>query len=627
MKSLVLAGNPNTGKSTVFNMLTNGTAKTGNWHGVTVESLEGVLKIENKDIKIIDLPGLYSLETYSLEERVSTDYIMQKNYDIVVNIADANNLERSLKLTYELLERKIKTALIINMYSELKKTGGSIDIKNLSNSLNIPIFVIDKLNKQTENNLKNFVNNILNSNKAINSNHENIDILLRKIYKKGIQHEHFLDKIFLNKFLALPLFFLMMAGVFYLTFGKYMLGEFLKGIFENFISVTLKQFIYNKMLNIGMPLFLIGLVCDGIINGAGILLSFIPQISILFIFLTIMEESGYISRLAFMTDGIFSKVGLTGRAVFSLLMGFGCTAAAVLTTRGYENKALQKRTIFILPYISCSAKLPVYSLIAGAFFADKFLAIITIYFLGIIIALIAAMILKKFDKQEEEFLLELPPYRFPSINKLLKSLIFYQKQFIIKVGSVVLIFIIIMWFLMSFSITMSYLPIEETQQSILAKISDVLKYMFYPIGIQSWEISVAMLSGLIAKETVAGVLSILYPYGLEGMFSPASGLALLVFVMTYTTCISTITTTAKELNIKTAVLLAVFQLFSALLLCYLTYFLCMIIIKYGYFYLFGSICFIYIIYLVITNLKKLKCCQCGKGCQNERVCSKRNNEA
>ena len=419
----------------------------------------------------------------------------------------------------------------------------------------------------------------------------------------------------------------MMAGVFYLTFGKYMIGEFLKDLLENFISKNMKVFIYNKMQEIGLPLFLTGLVCDGIINGAGVLVSFIPQISILFIFLTIMEESGYISRLAFMTDGIFLKVGLTGRAVFSLLMGFGCTAAAVLTTRGYENKMLQKRTIFILPYISCSAKLPVYSLIAGAFFYDKFLAIITVYILGIIIALVAASILKRFDKQEEEFLLELPPYRFPSINKIIKSLIFYLKQFIIKIGSVVLIFIIIMWFLMSFSLTFNYLTIGETQYSILAKISNILKYMFYPIGIKSWEISVSMLSGLIAKETVAGVLSILYPNGFEGMFSPASGLALLVFIMTYTTCISTITTTAKELNVKTAVLLAIFQLFSALLMCYLTYFLCMIILKYGYFYLLGSVCFIYIIYLVITNLKKLKCCRCGKGCHNERVCSKRNNEA
>ena len=191
MKSIVLAGNPNTGKSTVFNMLTNGSAKTGNWHGVTVESLEGLAYINNKKIKVIDLPGLYSLESYSMEERVSTDYIMEKNYDIVINIADANNLERSLKITLELIDKKIKTALIINMYSELKKTGGNIDIKSLAYSLNIPIFVIDKLNKSTEIKLKEFVNKILYSNYAIKPNYDSLDTILNNTYKRYSERAFF----------------------------------------------------------------------------------------------------------------------------------------------------------------------------------------------------------------------------------------------------------------------------------------------------------------------------------------------------------------------------------------------------------------------------------------------------
>ena len=297
------------------------------------------------------------------------------------------------------------------------------------------------------------------------------------------------------------------------------------------------------------------------------LLSFLPQIFILYLALFLMEESGYLSSLAFMTDGLFSRVGLTGRAVFSVLMGFGCTATAILTTRGLENKSLQTRVVCILAYVSCSAKMPVYLTLCSAFFAHPFFAVVAVYFAGVLIAFGAALALRG---GEETFILEIAHLQRPRLRVAAKSLLFSLKQFIIKIVTVVAAFLVVLWFALSFSFTFEYVG-ADSENSILAMLCRGLCVLFYPMGIRQWQVALAAFSGLVAKESVAGTLALFYGENLTQAMSASSAAAFLLFMMTCSPCVSAIAATAKELGLRRALQIAALQTATAFGAAYLLY--------------------------------------------------------
>lgn len=345
------------------------------------------------------------------------------------------------------------------------------------------------------------------------------------------------------------------------------------------------------------------------------ILTFVPQIAVLFLFVLFLEHSGYISRLAFMTDGLFAKIGLGGRSVFSMLMGFGCSSLAVLSTRNFENKQRQKRAVYALQFIPCSAKLPVVVMIAQMFFLAPNAILLAVYALGIILSIFFAGLVNYKTPQKVAEIIELPPLRLPNIFILFKSLINQIKQFIIKIGKVVVLFLVIMWLLSSFSLSLKYLG-SSTDGSILAKIGELVKYIFYPIGIKMWQIPVAMLIGIVAKEAVAGALCLFFPLGLATVITAKSALALIVFFVNYTTCISAIAATSREIGGKSALKLALLQFAVALLLSYIVYCLYSLVERFSFLGVITTIILVTALILLIKNLPKKDTVHCG-GCKNK----------
>ena len=384
-----------------------------------------------------------------------------------------------------------------------------------------------------------------------------------------------------------------------------MLGDFLKGsietFFEKIVSGTWLAAIFH-----GQETKLFAFLSNIVVSIGG-LLAFVPQIAILFLALNFLEESGYISTLAFMTDGFFQKLGLTGRTVFSILMGFGCTAVAVLTTRGLENKEIQKRTIAIMPYIACSAKLPILTAIASSFFPNySFLTIIAMYFGGVLLALVCAIIVKKIYKTKEEFVLELATLQMPKMKILLKNMLYNCLQFIKKIMTTVLAFLMLMWLLSSFTITFQYVG-EGSEGSMLYYIGQGVKVLFYPMGIFDWRVTVAAISGIIAKENVAGMLTQFFGDNLAGAMTIQSAIAFTVFMMTVTPCVTAIASVIKELGFKTGMYFTFTQLGIAFVLSYLAYWM---VASWIFAVVFWSVVLIAVVTLYVVQRKRKK----GKKC-------------
>ncbi len=544
--TLILVGNPNAGKSTLFNLLTDGHAKVGNWHGVTVGALEREAKFGEERRNVVDLPGIYSLDAMSLEEKGAVKYIEEHRDAFLLFVSEYSSLERALPL-FQKLSRGRKCALVLTKRKMFERAGGVCDIKSLQKSLGIPVLSAEGSKRSLK---------------------EKIFALpMREVPKMGelagyrppFDRLTRAEKFFNNGFFCILTFLCALLLSFYLTFAPGLLGDFCKELIESFFSETLAGYAEN----IPSPV-LKSFVIDGLLNSIGSVLCFLPQIALLFLFLLLMEESGFLSRLAMHTDGFFSKLGLSGRAVFSLLMGFGCSAAAIMTTRGLDNKRIQRRVILCLPYISCSAKLPVFLTLSASFFKNPFLAVLLLYALGVGIALAVALFLKK---DSPPFVMELAPLQVPNPVSVLKGLYFQVKQFIIKLATVIAAFFLLSWVLSSFRWNFTFCPVEE---SMLASICGGLKFLFAPIGMNDWKIAYAALSGLIAKENVAGALNLFYggfPY------SAASAFAFATFLLTCSPCVSAIAATAREWSAKAAILIALAQTVSALLLSYAVYFL------------------------------------------------------
>ena len=440
---IILAGNPNCGKSTLFNALTGEHAKTGNWHGVTVGVGSARADLGGLEAEIFDLPGIYSLDAYSMEEKISRREIEEGEYDLALCVADALTLPRSFALLQSILRRKKRAALVITMSDLLRRRGGKLNAGALSARLGIPVLAVSAHDPADIKKLKCFLTDFLRAQTAANpcAAYEPAEQLLAGAWSAGSRKEGRAAAILYNKYIALPLFAFAMLAVFFLAFAKNMPGVLLKDLCETLVSDVCGGSLASLIAGAGAPVA--AAFAENLFSSVGMLLSFVPQIAILYFALFLMEESGFLSALAFMTDGLFRRVGLTGRAAFSVLMGFGCTAAAVLTTRGLESKPLQRRVVFALGFISCSAKMPVYLAVSSAFFADPFVAVVALYAAGVLLSLAAALALRGIDRGGEEFVLELAHPQFPSLRLAAKSLLFSVKQFIMKIVTVVAAFLIV----------------------------------------------------------------------------------------------------------------------------------------------------------------------------------------
>ena len=546
---VLLVGNPNAGKSTLFNALARGHAKVGNWHGVTVGALEKEKTLGGRRVTLVDLPGIYTAEGMSMEEKGARSYLAAHPTAPVLFVCECGAVERCLPLFFALAKGR-RAALVLTKAKRFYARGGKLDLRLLEKRLGAPVFVAEGLRRGA---LLAQAARVLSA-PVVSPRYVSLDGVFTPA-RAGLSRA---DALLTNAWFALPLFLLLLAAAFYLTFAPHRLGDWMKSGIEAFFS----EFLVFRAQTIPSPVVR-SLLADGLLPSLGGVLSFLPQIALLMFFLICMEESGFLSRLACLTDGAFAAVGLNGRAVFSLVMGFGCTAAAILTTRGLDDRRVQRRTILCLPYISCSAKLPVYLTLAASFFENAFYGVILLYALGVALALAVALVTKRGGRSP--FLLELAPLQIPRPLFVLKALLFQIKQFIIKVATVILAFFLASWLLSSFDWSFQMCGAEE---SMLAGICGGLKWLFAPVGMADWRIAYAALAGLIAKENVAGAIALFYgafPY------SAASAFAFSVFVLTCSPCVSAIAATAHELGWKCALLYAFLQTVGAVLLCYLAY--------------------------------------------------------
>ena len=553
---LLLLGNPNAGKSTLFNALTGGHARVGNWHGVTVSALEGEALLSGNRVKIADLPGVYSADGLSMEERAACAYLNEHPEGVVCLVSECAALPRSLALLSALAKGR-RAFLVLTKKRQFVRQGGTLEERELERILGIPVLSAEGVPPRE---LRERVGEaLLRAGQPRAASAEGRP-LPKEVYTRAPVRLTKFDRFLLHPAAACAVFALLLAAAFFLTFSPVGPGGLLKGFAEALIF----QIKGALQTHIASPV-LCSFVGEGLVGGVGGVLCFLPQIGMLFLFLSLLEESGLLSRLAFFTDGTLSRAGLSGRAVFSLLMGFGCTAAAILSTRGLDDKRMQRRVIWCLPYLSCSAKLPVYLTLASSFFQDQFLAALLLYVLGA--GLSFAVLLFLGGEKGAPFVLEFAPLRLPEAKTVAKALCFQLKQFIIKLGTVILAFFIASWLLSSFDFAFRFVPVEE---SMLAHLCGGLKWLFAPVGMEDWRIAYAALSGLVAKENVAASLELffpVFPYGARSAF------ALAVFVLASSPCVSAVAAAAREVGIKPALLYAVAETAGALLLSYFVYFL------------------------------------------------------
>mgnify|MGYP001623628806 FL=1 len=611
---ILLVGNPNTGKTTLFNSLTKSNEHVGNWHGVTVSEKEKPFSAFEKKFVLVDLPGLYSLTPLSYEEEVASKYIFENSSCPIINICDINNLKRNLFLTLQLKEVSSEIILFVNTFqniknnktlkekikqaeSALKKLDVKFFIGNAENKKDIQKFkkLLLNLKLNTNNQIKKIENKYKKENN-LNFLHENREAFLKinSCFGSEIKEERAygnskLDKILLNKYLALPIFFGILFLVFYLTF--FSLGAALSDLLRELIQNVIGGQIVSWLRSVCSVAWVVDLVETGIIGGVGSILSFLPQVILLFFFLSLIEDSGYLARVAFLFEDIFAKVGLSGKSVYSLLMGFGCSTTAALTARNMEDKNAKIKTAILTPYMSCSAKLPIYAVIGGAFFgASNVLIIFGLYMLGVVVAILLSLFLeqKVLKSKAQSFILEFPAYRIPSPKRTFKILWENVKLFLIRIGTVIFSLNLIVWLLQSFSFGFKFVP-TEGGTSMLKAIGTVIAPIFIPLGFGNWGAASALIAGLAAKEIIVSSIAMFNGVDVLGdsmksqtmrsitsplsvvFFTPASALSFMVFCLLYSPCLATISVFKKEIGGKWTAISVALQFAIAYILALLTY--------------------------------------------------------
>ena len=636
-------GNPNCGKTTLFNAYTGANLKVANWPGVTVEKVEGAMKYHDMKIKLIDLPGTYSLTSYTMEEQVSRQFILSDEVDVIIDVVDASALERNLYLTLQLLELGKPVVVALNMMDIVEKRGMEIDLHRLPEMLGIPVIpvsarrrtgldvlihaaahhkncadpdclihnhssktkhihdhhkdfamvysdwiedridvVISQLKKEYSDisNYRWHAIKLLEEDREITNRYPLLGALASRSYETDIINEKYdfieeiveevlvnksrkeettdkVDKWLTNKWLSIPIFLAVMALVFFLTFT---IGDWIKGYFEIGIEM-LSATVVGVLENIRVNSIIISLITDGIIAGVGGILTFLPNIIILFLALAFLEDSGYMARVAYVMDGIMGKMGLSGRAFIPMVLGFGCSVPAIMASRALENRRDRLKTMLVTPFMSCSARLPIYILFSGMFFKENaMLVAYLMYLIGILVALLVSWIIHLFDKKsmQNALLIELPEYKAPSMRTVGIYVWEKVKDYLTKAGTTIFVASIAMWFLLNFG-SSGYSA--DMTHSFGASLGKFIVPFFEPVGLGYWQIAVALIAGISAKEVVVSSCAVLFGIpnlnsaaGMETLagvlgaagFGALNAFCLMVFCLLYIPCAAALATIKKE---------------------------------------------------------------------------------
>jgi ferrous iron transport protein B len=599
-----LAGNPNSGKTTLFNALTGSNQFVGNWPGVTVEKKEGRLK-NHRDVTVIDLPGIYSLSPYSLEEIITRNYLTEEKPDVILDIIDGSNLERNLFLTTQLLEMGIPVLAVVNMIDVVNKAGDSIDLAGLEKGLGCPVAAISALKGTGIGEAAEQALALAKEGKAprpvvspppaalpengddaeaedmdaqdTEARYDFVTALVSRCLKRknrdALSVSDRIDRIVTNRFFALPIFAALIFIVYFVavtTVGTWVTDWTNDGLFGegwSFFGIEVPGvpvIIGGLLERAGTARWLRGLILDGIIGGVGAVLGFVPQMVVLFLFLAALEACGYMARIAFILDRLFRRFGLSGKSFIPMLIGTGCGIPGVMASRTIENEHDRRLTVIVTTFMPCGAKLPIIALISGAVLGGAWWVAPSAYFLGIVAVILSGIILKKtspFLGEVSPFVMELPAYHIPGLVNVLRSMWERAWSFIRKAGSVILLSAVIIWFLSSFGFTgAGFGMVDDLNKGLLASIGSAIAIIFTPLGFGTWEAAVATITGFVAKENVVGTMGVLYGFAEIGEtgeeiwdtfaanFTPLSAYTFLMFNLYCPPCFAAIGAIRREMN-------------------------------------------------------------------------------